>query len=100
MKSVSVRKLSILGIVLMAASALTAAVIPSNKKDSANRVDREGNMIDSTNEVGGGAQGKTCGPKLGGSVVTDCISTEGSDTTTGFGSSNPNDGQTTNERIA
>lgn len=33
MKKLSIRKFSILGLVLLGASAVTAAVIPSNKKD-------------------------------------------------------------------
>jgi hypothetical protein len=38
MKKLSVQKLSLLGLVLMGASAVTAAVLPSNTKDASNLV--------------------------------------------------------------
>lgn len=78
----STRKLSILGFVLLAASAVTAAVIPSKAKDSNAKVNN-GHLSDST-----GASGveNTC-REAGINDALDCTYTEtGLSSTSGAGS--------------
>lgn len=63
MKKLSMRKLSLLGLVLMAASAVTAAIIPSKT---------EGKLVNGIvdDSTGGGGQQLTCIPQSGGQACT------------------------------
>jgi hypothetical protein len=94
MQKISFRKISVLGLILMAASAVTAAIIPNKAKTTAEDLDRQGNLVNST--VASGTIGKTCGPKI--DLVSNCISTVGSNTTgVGVGSSDGAAGDSTVE---
>ncbi|WP_207514020.1 hypothetical protein [Longitalea luteola] len=53
----SVKKLSVLGLVLVAASAVTAAIVPSKGNSDDVRFDQNGTLKQSS---GGGANNKTC----------------------------------------
>lgn len=78
MKKVSVRKLSVLGMVLMAASAVTAAVLPSKASD----VKRDGSannatLISASGVTPGGGGVKSCVPDVAPDVVYSCHLTDG-----------------------
>lgn len=81
MKKLSVKKLSILGLVLMAASAVTAAVLPTKNTD-----DKQVNSIDDATLVSNsgltpGAGGiRSCVPDGVGDVVFSCNISTGSAT--------------------
>lgn len=75
MKKLSLKRLSILGLVLMAASAVTAAILPS--KDTSKVRDQRGNV--GLSETGG-ANSHTCIPATSGN----CNVTAASGTTGGI----------------
>jgi hypothetical protein len=53
MKKLSIQKLSLLGLVLMGASAVTAAVLPSNKKDSSKQAAQGSITFNATQNLAG-----------------------------------------------
>jgi hypothetical protein len=78
MKQVTLRKVSILGVVLMAASAVTAAVLPSNKSDDS-QFAADGSVTTSTSP--GVTGSRTCAPTAP-AAVKNCHITAASGTTT------------------
>lgn len=79
MNTLSIKKLSILGLVLIAASAVTAAIVPSKSKSNvAPKLDR-GGLVDSTLD----APLQTCTLNGG----NECNVTAGTGTTEAVGSS-------------
>ncbi|OQP67612.1 hypothetical protein [Niastella populi] len=79
MQKTSLRKLSILGLVLMAASAVTAAILPANNKEVKDYT--PGSL---TNSSGGGL---TCEVDSAGGIDASCNITTESGTTANFDSS-------------
>lgn len=61
MQKVSIQKFSLLGLVLMAASAVTAAILPSNSKNDKDFV-ANGSLTNSTTAAIGGVVQQTCTP--------------------------------------
>ncbi|MCF6402115.1 hypothetical protein L3C95_04470 [Chitinophaga filiformis] len=83
MKKVSVKNLSLLGLVLMAASAVTAAVVPD--KSNARRINN-GSLRVASDTAAGADQDAPAAVSCVADVDTlhSCTATAGSNTTTGF----------------
>ena len=98
MQKVSAKKISILGLVLMAASAVTAAIIPSKDKDNTT-FRLNGSLVDSSGAAGGTL---TCKLSADGNGACDYTATGGGaqSGTTGLGIAGtltlPSNGQTGN----
>jgi hypothetical protein len=85
MQKVSFRKVSILGLVLMAASAVTAAVLPAQDDENASDRFANGSLTNRSALNGGGVDSSlTCAPDTGGGTAN-CNATSqdvaGSETT-------------------
>jgi hypothetical protein len=61
MQKLSIQKVSLLGLVLMAASAVTAAILPSDSKSDKVRLEN-GSLTNSTTAAVGGVIQQTCTP--------------------------------------
>jgi hypothetical protein len=78
----SIQRFSILGLILIGVSAVTAAVLPSNSKSDASRFDVAGSITDATSNLNG-----SCTPTANITPGETCNVTVGSGTTNvGLGS--------------
>lgn len=92
MQKVSLRKLSLLGLVLMGASAVTAAVLPATKED---KTYAPGSLTLSTEGPGSATPRLTCQVDSDATIVDSCNITAGSGTSTALNSSDANGSSST-----